>query len=133
MKDFNRHFAAASLAIAGLSATACTDSTSPRDLKTGTMEISVSTVTGWNVSEPGGYSITIDDGPAQPIGSNATLKITALPIGNHLVRLSGLTSDCSLSGYNPRLIMVLGERGGSVAFAVTCVGAGDSGGNPWDY
>jgi TolB protein len=82
----------------------------------GTLEVRTVT-TG---EAPGEYTISIDGGPAQPIGSNATLTISDLDPGSHTIQLGGLPSGCTVSGENPGTISVTAGSTSILVFTVTC-------------
>src|SRR5213079_1776978 len=62
---------------------------------TGSLTVTTST-TGSNL-DPDGYTITIDGSFSQPIGTNASVTFTG-PSGDHTLALSGVASNCSVSG-----------------------------------
>jgi hypothetical protein len=84
----------------------------------GSLQISTST-TGSN-PDPDGYTVSVDGGAAQPIGVNATLPVAGVPAGAHQVALSGLASNCSVQGDNPKQVTVSVGASASVAFTITC-------------
>src|SRR5260370_31061860 len=57
----------------------------------GNLAVSTST-TGSNV-DPDGYTVTVDGGASQPIGTNGSVTFTALPAGDHPAALSGVAGD----------------------------------------
>lgn len=125
-----------SLGLVTLVALACHDSTAPAERKTGSIEITVATVSESVEFDPGEFTFSIDGGPPQPIGSNARQTIAALPVGGHAIRLDGLTPNCSVSDSNPnpRWVVVTEPQPASVSFAVSCTtNGGDSGAGEWDY
>jgi Tol biopolymer transport system component len=83
---------------------------------TGTLEIRTVTIG----EAPGEYTVSVDGGPPQPIGSNATLTISGLDPGSHSVQLGGLASGCTLSGQNPGTISVTAGSTSILVFTVTC-------------
>ena len=82
--------------------------------------IQVTTATGGTSVDPDGYSLSIDGGPAQAIGSSATAAISDLPPGNHTVALAGIAANCTLEGDNPRSVVVTGDATAPVDLAITC-------------
>lgn len=132
------HYLAATLfGLAAILTLGCDDSTGPAAPTTGTIVVTVSTVSDNTNVDPGGYILSIDGGPGEAVGINASVTIGALPRGNHLVRLDGLASNCSVSGTNPRSVNVIALNTASpiaVAFSVSCSAAGgSSGAGDWDY
>src|SRR5207237_8710836 len=63
---------------------------------TGNLTVSTST-TGSNLPS-GGYTVTVDGGASQSIGTNSSVTFTGLSAGSHAVALSGVPSNCSVSG-----------------------------------
>jgi hypothetical protein len=77
------------------------------------------TTTGEDV-DPDGYTVMVDGGPSQAIGINGSVTFTGLAEGDHSVALTGLASNCSVSGMNPRTVTVVFGGTATTAFAVTC-------------
>ena len=91
---------------------------------TGSIKIIAST-TGPD-PDPDGYSVAVDNGAAQFIGSNASVTIDNIAVGAHGVRLSGTTGNCSVGGTNPRSATVAAGAISEVSFAIACVVASRS-------
>lgn len=72
---------------------------------TGSLKI-VTNTTGQG-SFASNYTVSLDGGAGRPIGVNASLNIPDLAAGDHLIGLSGLTSNCVLTGANPRTATVM--------------------------
>jgi dipeptidyl aminopeptidase/acylaminoacyl peptidase len=110
-------------ALAGIIAAvgiACDDpSTSPLRATTGVIRTTLTT-TGAEV-DPDGYSLRIDSATMVPVAINASLMLNDLPIGERVLWLDGLASNCQLAGPNPRRVIVSGFRTAAVTFAVGCV------------
>src|SRR5947208_2509708 len=93
--------AAAVLVIAG----ACNDSQSPKPRAllglpdVGTIAVTVTT-SGSNT--PSGYTVIVDGSSSQSVGATGVATFLGLPSGSHTVLLSGVPSNCSVSGDNPR-------------------------------
>jgi Tol biopolymer transport system component len=85
---------------------------------TGTLQITTST--SGTEQDADGYSVQIDAGPAQPIGTGATLSVADLAVGDHTVQLSGVAANCTVSGENPRTVSVTAGGSATVGFTVTC-------------
>ena len=81
--------------------------------------IQVTTATTGSFLDPDGYSVRVDGGPDQLIGTNATIAITGVSGGDHTVWLDGVAPNCSVGSANPASVKVNGGTTG-VAFAVTC-------------
>jgi hypothetical protein len=86
-----------------------------------TGSIEVSTQTTGSDPDPDGYTVTVD-GVSRSIGGNASTTFTGLTAGARSVSLSGVASNCSVGGANPRSVTVVGGQTASTAFAVTCQG-----------
>src|SRR5213082_3783164 len=93
---------------------------------TGSLTVITST-TGSNL-DPDGYTITIDGSFSQPIGTNASVTFTG-PSGDHTLALSGVASNCSVSGANPRTVSVPSGGTTSTTFSVSCAATGGGGGS----
>ena len=87
---------------------------------TGTLTVTTST-TGSDL-DPDGYTVTVDGTNSQAIGTNNSNGVTfpGLSAASHTVELTGVASNCTVSGSNPRNVNVAAGSGGSTAFAVTC-------------
>jgi len=97
-------------------AAACRDIPGPGS---GDIQVAVRT-TGADL-DPDGYTVALDGGTARPIAINGTMTLSGLGTGSHTVVLSGLTSNCTLSGPNSRQIMVASHETAQVSFTVACV------------
>ena len=84
--------------------------------------IQVTTVTAGSLPDPDGYTLTVDAGTSQAIGSNATLPLEGLAPGTHSLALSGIAGNCHLEGDNPRTVEIA-QGSTTVTFNVTCLGA----------
>ena len=91
---------------------------------TGTLRITTTT-TGPD-QEPNGYAFMLDAGGSQPIGVNATATLANVGAGAHTVRLSGVATNCSVQGTNPRSVTLTGGTTADVSFAITCTAAAGS-------
>jgi hypothetical protein len=89
----------------------------------GTIHVTTET-SGENV-DADGYTFTIDNGAAQPIGVNAAEDATNIPIGKHTVLLSGIAENCRADAVSKDVNV---PPGGSVdaKFKVTCESTGPS-------
>ena len=86
---------------------------------TGNVEVTTST-SGVSL-DPDGYTVSVEGMPDQAIGINETIVIADVSVGSRNVELSGVASNCSVTGDNPRTVAV--TDGGTVptTFTVTCV------------
>ena len=86
-----------------------------------TGDLTVTTNTSGSDLDPDGYTVTVDQAASQSIATTSgSATFPGLPAGNHSVLLSGVASNCTVSGANPRTVNVVAGSGGSTAFAVTC-------------
>jgi hypothetical protein len=86
---------------------------------TGTLLVNVATSGPDQDSD--GYTLTIDDQASQAVGVNGTVSIADLGAGVHTVQLSGVVSNCTLGGTNPRSITVPAGGTADLSFNVACV------------
>lgn len=89
----------------------------PATSTTGSIEITTATT---GSSPDDGYTVAVDDGTAQPIGSNATVTVSNVAAGPHQVTLAGVATNCTVAGENPRLTTVTAGRTAAVSFSVSC-------------
>jgi hypothetical protein len=69
---------------------------------------------------PAAYEVALDLGIPQSIGVNATLAIPDLESGDHLVGLSGLGTNCAVTGSNPLSLRLVPDSTVRAEFAVAC-------------
>jgi TolB protein len=86
----------------------------------GSAEITVTTSTTGANLDPDGYLVAVDTAPGQPIGPRGSVRFGALFPGSHQVLLSGLASDCTVAGDNPRLLALAASDTVTIAFLVDC-------------
>jgi hypothetical protein len=84
--------------------------------------ITIATTTTGDMPDPDGYSVTLDQGTPQPIGSNDLLTLGGLPAGDHTMTLTGIAQNCVAGGDNPRTVAVTPGAAVETTFAVVCVG-----------
>src|SRR6185312_15815262 len=86
----------------------------------GSLTVNTST-TGSNL-DPDGYTVVIDGGAAsQQIATNGSVTFTG-PAGEHQVALSGVATNCTVSGANPRTVTVPAGGTTTTTFSVSCAG-----------
>jgi hypothetical protein len=85
---------------------------------TGTLELT--TATTGNPVDPDGYSVSLDGGSAQSIGTNASLSLPGIGAGSHGVLLGGLATNCRAVGQNPRNVSIAQGQTSTVRFTVAC-------------
>ena len=84
----------------------------------GRLEITV--VTNGSTIDLDGYSVTIDGTQARPVDANATITLTQITEGTHVVQLSEVDEKCSVQGDNPRTVVVPSGKTFTVSFLVAC-------------
>jgi hypothetical protein len=88
-------------------------------ITTGTINVTATT-TGSNL-DPDGYTVTVDGTNGKSITSNGSQTFTDLSAGDHSVTLSGVASNCTVSGSSARTANVPAGGSASVAFQINCV------------
>jgi Tol biopolymer transport system component len=83
----------------------------------------VATTTTGDSPDPDGYAFAVDGGASQPVGTSAAATVAGLATGSHTVTLSGLASNCTVQGTNPRAVTVAAGATAEVAFEVACTAA----------
>src|SRR5205807_1480788 len=89
-----------------------------------TGNLTVSTSTSGSNLDPDGYTVTVDGGASQAIGTNGSVTFTGHPAGDHSVALSGVAANCTVSGANPRTVTVPSGGTVSTTFSVSCAPTG---------
>src|SRR5439155_1615301 len=70
--------------------------------------------------DPDGYTVTVDGSVSQSVGANGLVTFTGLAAGDHTVGLSGVASNCTVSGDNPRTVSLIIGVVGTTSFSVGC-------------
>ncbi len=87
-------------------------------------DLTVQTSTTGTDVDPDGYTVTVDGGVNQPVGSNGSVTFTNLDVGQHTVVLTGIATNCTVTGNNPRTVDVqFGPN--SELFEITCQALGN--------
>jgi hypothetical protein len=84
----------------------------------GTLEIT--TATSGSEPDADGYTLQVDTRQPQSIGAAETVQIPDLSPGAHNVLLSGLASNCSVEGTNPRTVTIAVGETTSEQFQLSC-------------
>jgi len=71
--------------------------------------------------DPDGYEVSIDAEDPEPLGALGSLIVTRLTPGPHTVALSGVAANCTVTGENPRAVVVTVGDVTPMSFDVTCV------------
>jgi len=102
--------------VAGL-AGSCDEATNPGPT---TGAIRVSAVTGGSSIDPDGYTLTVGT-DAQVLAIDQTRYFPDLDPGAYVVELSGVASNCTVDGDNPRTLSVIAGATAATSFTVACV------------
>jgi hypothetical protein len=62
----------------------------------------------------------MDGGASEAMGINETVMLTGLTVGSHTIELQDVATNCEVSGFNPRSVMVAHIVTMDVAFNVAC-------------
>ena len=82
--------------------------------------VSVTTTTG-GTDPDDGFAVSIDAGAGTAIGANETITIPDLAVAGHSVELTGVATNCTVAGDNPRnVIVTFGSFSAATTFDVTC-------------
>ena len=71
--------------------------------------------------DPDGYTVTVDGGSARALAINGSVSYTNLTAGNHTVAISGVASNCTVSGGPSRTVSVPSGGTATTTFTVSCV------------
>ena len=96
-----------------------TFSASCAPLGPGSGTLTVNTGTTGSNPDADGYTVTVDGTTSQAIATNGSATFT-VPAGANPVALSGVASNCSVSGANPGTVAVSAGGTGTATLAVTC-------------
>ena len=72
-------------------------------------------------SVPSGYTMSLDGGPATPIGVNDSVTVTGIAPGNHAVSIGGVPANCNVASSNPQTVTVAAGNTARAAFTISCV------------
>lgn len=86
--------------------------------RTGSLEISTST-TG-EARDTDGYTVTVDGEITTSVEPNGRVLFEDLETGDHVVELSGIRSNCSVEGQNPRSVEVSANETTNETISVHC-------------
>src|SRR5690242_16973866 len=113
-----------------LTAIACHDAAGPDHKPAASLgnaltgNITVTTSTTGASLDPDGYTITVDLLQTQAVATNGSVTFTNLIPGAHIVSISGVAGNCSVSGGTTRTPVVLLGATVTVSFTVTCTATG---------
>src|SRR5205807_1687908 len=72
------------------------------------------------IIDPDGYTATVDGNASKSIGTNGSVTFSGLSAASHTVVLSGVASNCSVSGGTSRMVSVPAGGTASTSFSVSC-------------
>lgn len=87
-------------------------------ITTGTIEAIIAT--SGPDQDPDGYTVGIDGSQGSAVDAIDTLYVNGLEEGTHNAELSGLASNCGLSGNNPRSVTIAAGDTTSTTFEISC-------------
>jgi hypothetical protein len=105
------------IATAMLALCACGD---PPTFDPGAASISVTNLTYGDPIEGDGYTVSVDGGSEQVMGVNASVLLSELTPGPHLLELSGIATHCAVNGVNPRTVQTAASLTAQSKFLVDC-------------
>lgn len=85
---------------------------------TGTLSVTAST-TG-DSPDADGYQVTVDGVDQGSLATNASLTLSNIGPGTHLVGLGGIAGNCRVQGDNPQTVTINSGAATPAAFAITC-------------
>ncbi|HEV8305278.1 MAG TPA: invasin domain 3-containing protein, partial [Gemmatimonadales bacterium] len=80
--------------------------------------LSVTASTGGSSLDPDGYTVTVG-GQSKAIGTNATISFSLAP-GSYTATLSGVATNCTVSGGTSRSVTITSGQTTSITYSVTC-------------
>jgi hypothetical protein len=95
-----------------------------------TGSIKVTTQTTGADLDPDGYQVNVDGGAPGDIGINSDQTFSGVSAGDHSVTLSGLASNCQVSGSNTQTASVVAGNTFDVPFTISCAAISGSIGRP---
>lgn len=82
--------------------------------------LEVTTSTSGDDLDAGGFTLSIDSGTPEPIGTNAVVTVEDLAPGDHEVLLGDVAANCTVDGDNPRTVSVPSGATAQTTFTITC-------------
>jgi hypothetical protein len=92
----------------------------PPPVLTGGLEVTAATSGNAADLDPDGYTVAVDGGAGQPVAVNGSVTFTQLAPGTHTVALSGIASNCTVSGEDPVVDTVSAGTTAQTTFQITC-------------
>src|SRR5205807_593548 len=85
-----------------------------------TGSLTVTTSTSGGTPDPDGYTVAVTGAASQHIDPNGNVTFAALATGSHTVTLSGIASNCTVSGGPSQSVSVTAGQTASASFSVDC-------------
>jgi hypothetical protein len=101
----------------GVAITACSGD-GESDIGVPPLEV-ITTTTGAE-TDPDGYAATVDDGTPMQIGDNDTVVVGDESAGSHIVKLTGVASNCRIERDQADTVVVTDTTTTDAGFAVAC-------------
>jgi len=79
----------------------------------------VSASTGGSSLDPDGYTVSVA-GQSKALAINGSVTFTGVPAGSQTVTLSGVASNCTVSGGNSQTVTVPSGGTATASYSVTC-------------
>ena len=90
----------------------------------GSGSVQITATTTGSSLDPDGYTVSLDGGSPQGIGTNETLTIGSIAAGPHSLALSGEAANCTVVGNKTRAVTIGSGQTATVTFTIRCVGSG---------
>src|SRR5689334_14743178 len=121
-------------ALFGLAAAACNDTTNPTQTPSASLgvltgNLTITTTTTGASLDPDGYTITLDLLQSQSIATNGSVTFNDVLAGPHVVAISGVAGNCTVSGGTTQTVLVPLGGSAQVAFTINCTSTGPTTGN----
>jgi Tol biopolymer transport system component len=71
--------------------------------------------------DPDGYLVTLDGGFPHVVGPATDTTVSGLPSGAHQLLVSGVASNCTLAGDNPRTVQIQSSHSTDAPITINCV------------
>jgi hypothetical protein len=85
-----------------------------------TGDLLVATHTTGSDLDTDGYTVSVAGGGSRGLAANASTTFTSLPVGATEVSLTGLATNCTVSGEDPRSVTVTAAGTAATTFEVVC-------------
>ena len=110
--------------VAALGLVACGGTTDTPVVPVAPGSLSISLQTTASMPTPPTFSFTVDNGSAQTISPTGATLVSGLSAGAHVLAFTSLPAGCSVTGANPRTVVVASAQTALVDVAIACAGGG---------